>query len=160
MSFPTFRHYSARGEFPDRGLFNVPVDFQGTAQCTNGVEMISKNGDAGVNFICEEGTAYCSRGRFTCSENELRRRKPDQSEITLYESKNQMLDFLNSAREGQDPICPVEVGHRSNTVAVLHHMSMKLGGRALKWDPVTEMIIGDKEASSLLGRALRKPWSI
>lgn len=151
---------SAKGDFPDRGLFDVHVGYQGEAEYANGVKMVSSNGKPGVRFICEDGTAYCARGSFKCSQKELLRRKPTDGEVTLYESSNHMLDFLTSARVGKDPICPVEVGHRSNTVCVLHHISMKLGGRPLKWDPKSEQIIGDKEASAMLSIPFREPWSI
>ena len=71
-----------------------------------------------------------------------------------------MGDFLLSAREGRDPACPVEVGHRSNTVCVLHHLSMKLGGRQLEWDPVNEVIVGDAEANAMLQVPMRAPYTL
>jgi hypothetical protein len=33
-----------------------------------------------------------------------------------------------------------------------------LTGRKIKWDPENEQIIGDAEASALLGRSYREPW--
>ena len=71
-----------------------------------------------------------------------------------------MLNFLECIRSGKDPICPVEVGHRSNSVCVLHHISMKLGGRKLKWDPVKEVVVGDAEANKLLDFEHRAPWTV
>jgi hypothetical protein len=35
-----------------------------------------------------------------------------------------------------------------------------LVGRKIKWDVATEKIIGDDEASQLLTRPYRKPWSL
>jgi hypothetical protein len=32
-------------------------------------------------------------------------------------------------------------------------------GRKLKWDPVKEEFVGDKEANALLAREQRKKWS-
>lgn len=71
-----------------------------------------------------------------------------------------MEDFLTSARKGKDPICPVEVGHRSNTVCVLHHLSMKLNGRKIVWDPKKEKAIGDPEVTKLINVPMREPWVI
>ena len=34
---------------------------------------------------------------------------------------------------------------------------MKLG-RSLKWDPVTNKVVGDDEATRLLARPYRAPW--
>jgi predicted dehydrogenase len=151
---------TAKGEFPERGLFDVHVGYSGSAKYANGVELTSRNGSAGVKFITEDGWAYCSRGGFKCSNQELLRRQPADGEVKLYESKDHMLDFLSSARAGQDPVCPAEVGHRSNTVCVLHHISMKLGGRTIKWDPKAEKVIGDPEAQSMCGIPFRKPWTL
>lgn len=150
----------ATGEFPDRGHFDVHVGYEGEAVYENGVVMTSGNGRPGVRFIAENGWAYCERGRMDCSDQELLRRQPTAGETQLYHSQNHMTDFLQSAREGTDPICPVEVGHRSNTVCVLHHLSMKLGGRKLTWDPVNEVIVGDDEANSMLHVPMREPYTL
>lgn len=150
---------AAKGEFPDRGHFDVHVGYTGEAQYGNGVVMKSNNGSAGVKFITENGWAHCRRGGMDCSDKELLRRKPGKDEVHLYNSSNHMEDFLLSAREGKDPICPVEVGHRSNTICVLHDISMKLGGRKLNWDPVKEEIVGDAEARKLFHVEMRAPYT-
>jgi len=154
--FPT--EFQATGEFPDRGLFDVHVGYEGEARYDNGVIMTSRNGNAGVKFITENGWAHCQRGRMTCSDSDLLRRQPTEDEITLYTSRNHMEDFLGSVRSGSDPVCPVEVGHQSNAICVLHHLSMKLGGRKLKWDPAAEKIIGDDEAHGRLTIPMRDPY--
>ena len=35
-----------------------------------------------------------------------------------------------------------------------------LVGRKIRWDPAREEIIGDDEASRLLGRPKREPWRV
>lgn len=150
----------ATGEFPDRGHFDVHVGYSGEAHYANGVVMTSGNGRPGVKFITEDGWAYCSRGKMDCSDKELLRRKPTADEVQLYSSQDHMADFLQSAREGRDQAAPVEVGHRSNSVCVLHHLSMKLGGRKLNWDPVSEQIIGDPEANAMLQVPMREPYTL
>ena len=151
---------SCKGEFPDRGLFDVHVGFDGEAFYGNGVRMTSKAGSPGVKFITENGWAYCSRGKMECSDKELLRRKPTGDEVSVYYSKDHMGDWITSAREGSDPACPVNVGHRSNSVCVLHHLSMKLGGRKIKWDPVKEAPVGDDEVTEMIQVPMRKPWAI
>jgi myo-inositol 2-dehydrogenase / D-chiro-inositol 1-dehydrogenase len=152
--------FQATGEFPDRGLFDVHVGYQGEARYENGVVMTSKNGNPGVKFITENGWAYCARGKMDCSDKALLRRQPTADEVTLYNSRDHMEDYLRAAREGRDPICPVEVGHNSNSICVLHHLSMKLGGRKLKWDPEKELIVGDEEANARLRIPMRKPYTL
>jgi predicted dehydrogenase len=151
---------AARGDFPDRGIFDVHVGYEGKALYANGVRMTSKNGSAGVRFLTEDGWAYCSRGGFKCSDMKLLRREPSADEVSLYKSKNHMADFITSAREGSDPICPVEVGHRSNSICVLHNASMRVGGRTLKWDPKQQVIVGDQEATDIINVPMRGSWMI
>jgi predicted dehydrogenase len=148
------------GEFPDRGHFDVHVGYEGEAHYDNGVVLTSSNGRAGVKFITEDGWAYCKRGGMDCSDKNLLRRKPTEDEVNLYHSSNHMEDFLLSARAGKDPICPVEVGHRSNTICVLHDVSMKLNGRKLNWDPVKEAVVGDAEADKLIQVPMRAPYTL
>lgn len=151
---------SAKGDFPDRGRFNVHVGYEGEARYANGVVLTSRNGSPGVKFITGNGWATCKRGGMDCSDKDLLRRKPADGEVALYHSRNHMGDFMTSARAGKDPICPVEVGHRSNSVCVLHHISMKLDGRAIKWVPAKETAVGDEEVTAMLDTPMREPWSL
>ncbi|MEM6885677.1 MAG: Gfo/Idh/MocA family oxidoreductase [Verrucomicrobiota bacterium] len=151
---------TAKGEFPERGHFNVHVKYEAEALYANGVRMISKDGGASVRFIMENGWALCSRNGMKCSDQELLRRQPSDNEISLYHSKNHMFDFLTSAREGTDPVCPVEVGHRSNTICVLHHISMKMGGETVKWDPEKQMPVNQPEVEKRMNVPMRQPYTM
>jgi myo-inositol 2-dehydrogenase/D-chiro-inositol 1-dehydrogenase len=62
-------------------------------------------------------------------------------------------------RSRQDPICPVEVGHRSNSICVITHLAMKLG-RKLAWDPQAERFVNDDEANAQLDYVHREPWKV
>jgi myo-inositol 2-dehydrogenase/D-chiro-inositol 1-dehydrogenase len=151
---------SSTGDFPKRGLFDVHVGYSGEATYANGVKLISRNGKAGVKFIGEEGWIRCWRGGFEAHNREIFRQNVPEGGVKLYESKNQVADWMQAMNTRKDPISTVETGHRSNTVCVLHHISMKLGGRTLKWDPVKEQIVGDPEANALLDFKHREPWTI
>jgi len=153
---------SATGEFPRRGLFDVHVGYQGEATYANGVSLVSStaSGKPGVKFIGEDGWIRCWRGGFEAHDREIFRQKVPEGGIHLYESKHHAGDWLQAMRTRKDPISTVEIGHRTNTVCVLHHISMKLNGRKLKWDPVREQIVGDSEASAMLDFEHRKPWLV
>lgn len=150
---------SAKGDFPKRRLYDVHVGYSGEATYANGVKVISSNGRPGVKFIGEDGWIRCWRGGFEAHDREIFRQEIPESG-KLYESKNHEGDWLQALRTRKDPISTVEIGHRSNTVCVLHHISMKLNGRKLKWDPVKEQIIGDPEANALLDFEHRKGWIV
>lgn len=148
----------ARGEFPERGFFDVHVGFHGEAVYDHGVIMTSRNGEPGVKFVTKDGWARCARGKMDCSDKRLLRRQPTGDEIVLKTSTNHMEDFIRSIRDGSDPVCPVEVGHRSNSICVLHHLSMKLGGRKLRWDRARGTIADDEEAAAKLVPKMRPPY--
>jgi predicted dehydrogenase len=151
---------SATGDFPQRGLFDVHVAYSGEATYANGVKVISRNGDPGVKFIGEDGWIRVWRSGFEAHDRNIFREQVPEGGVHLYESKNHEADWLQCMRTRKDPISPAEVGHRSNTICVLHHISMKLGGRKLKWDPVKEQILNDPEANALLDFEHRKPWVV
>ncbi|VGO14932.1 scyllo-inositol 2-dehydrogenase (NAD(+)) [Pontiella desulfatans] len=150
---------SAKGDFPQRGLFDVHVGYSGEATYANGVKVVSRNGKPGVKFIGEDGWIRCWRGGFEAHDREIFRQEIPESG-KLYESKHHEADWLQAIQSRKDPVSTVEIGHRSNTVCVLHHISMKLDGRKLKWDPVKEQITGDPEANALLDFEHRKPWTV
>jgi len=149
----------AKGEFPDRGLFDVHTTFKGEALYANGLKMTSANGPAGVKFIGTNGWIWVDRGGFKAHDRDIFRQEISEKETRLYRSKDHMADFLNAMRTRKDPICPVEVGHRTNSVCIIHHIAMKLG-RKLKWNPVDERFTGDDEANKLLDYQHRTGWEV
>ena len=139
----------AQGEFPERGLWDVHTGYHAEARYANGVVLRSRTGDDGtIRFTGSDGWLFVKRGKFEASNPEILRERPEGG-IELATSNNHIGNFLDCLRGGKEPIAPVEVGHRSNTVCLLHHISMKLG-RAVRWDPAHEQIIGDAQATAML----------
>ena len=66
-------------------------------------------------------------------------------------------DWLSSMRTRKRPLCEVEDGHRVAVACNLANMSLRLG-RAIKWDPDKEQVIGDMEAASMCCTPYRAPW--
>lgn len=148
-----------RGSFPRRGTFNVHTTFEGHGKFSNGVKITQRTGAGDVRFEGDEGWVQVSREGIKASDNQLIREKLPESAIHLYASKNHMRNFFDCVRSRKEPASPVEVGHRSNTVCIVSHISMKLG-RRLEWDPVTEKFKNDEEANSMLSYEYRGPWKL
>lgn len=140
---------SASGEFPDRGLFNVHTSFFMEGKFANGVRLLGKCAKPGVWIEGDKGKLWVGREGLTSEPATIASEKIGPGEKRLRVSNNHMNDFLHSIRRKNDPICPVEVGHRSNTICILTHIAMKLG-RKLRWDPVAEGFPEDFEANALL----------
>jgi len=66
-------------------------------------------------------------------------------------------DWLSSMRTRKRPLCEVEDGHRVAVACHLANNSLRLG-RAIKWDPDKEQVIGDKEAAAMCNKPYRAPW--
>jgi predicted dehydrogenase len=67
-------------------------------------------------------------------------------------------NFLDCIKTRQRPIADVEDGHQITTACHLANLSLRLGGRSIRWDPEKEEISGDKEAAAMMRRPYRKPW--
>jgi predicted dehydrogenase len=150
----------AKASFPDRGLFDVHTTYRSEAKYANGVRLIQETGDpAGVRFEGDKGWIFVKRGAIDASDRDILRQKVQEGEIKLYKSSNHMKNFLECMRTRKDPVAPVEVGHRSNTICVMTHIAMKLG-RKLEWDPVAERFVDDEEANLWLDYPHREPWTV
>ena len=150
----------AKAAFPDRGLFNVHTTFRSEGKYANGVRLIQETGDpAGVRFEGENGWIFVKRGAIEASDRAILRQKVRDDEIKLYQSSNHMKNFLECMRSRKDPVAPVEVGHRSNTICVMTHIAMRLG-RKLEWDPEAERFLNDDEANQWLDYPHREPWTL
>ena len=69
-----------------------------------------------------------------------------------------MLDFLKAIEKGGRPVADIEEGHISTASCILANMSMELG-RPLVYDPKKMIIVDDPEATKLLQRSYREPWT-
>jgi len=164
-------------EFPTKGLWDVHGKFRTEALYANGVRMsVSDSFPNGIRFAGTEGWVFVSRGNESVTESDpVAKLKDSQAlaasdpkiitsvigpdEIHLYESKDQHSNWLECVRTRQQPIAPVEVGHRSCSACLVHHIVMKLK-RKVYWDPGRERFKNDDEANAMLSRAQRWPYTI
>jgi predicted dehydrogenase len=164
-------------EFPQKGLWDVHGIFKTEALYANGVKMVVSNEiPNGIRFEGTEGWIFVTRGNYTAtasdpvtnregvkpldaSDPKIIRSEIGPDEIHLSESDDQHGNWLDCVKSRKQPIAPVEIGHRSCSACLLHHMAMKLG-RKLHWNPIHERFINDDEANSMLSRAQRWPYMI
>ncbi len=166
---------SGSAEFPTKGLWNVHGKFRTEALYANGVAMtISGDFPNGIRFEGTKGWIFVSRGNEKVTESDPAAKLKDSQalaasdpkiitsvigpdEIHLYESKDHHGNWLECIKSRQQPIAPVEVGHRSCSACLLHHAAMKLK-RKLYWDPIKEQFKNDDEANALRARPQRWPY--
>ena len=73
-------------------------------------------------------------------------------------TRRHMLDFLAAIEKRSRPIADIEQAHISTASCILANLSMQLGGRPIRYDPKQRVVIGDEQATKLLGRPYREPW--
>jgi hypothetical protein len=113
----------------------------------------------GVQFEGPEGWIYVTRGgKLEASDQALVDTPLPTDAERLYVSDDHMGNFFSSVKSRKPPICDVEIGHRSVSLCHLGVIAIRLG-RKLQWDPKTETFSGDAEATGMLAREMRKPYT-
>jgi predicted dehydrogenase len=149
-----------KGNYPEDGFYNVPSEYRFTCKYANGIVMTVANNRQlmqGAKWYGEKGWIHVNRGGLNASDEKILKEEIGPNETQLYESRDHKQNFLDCVKSRKLTICPAEVGHRSISVALLGEIAM-LTGRNIQWDPDQEEIIGDPQASVLLGRSYREPW--
>ncbi len=146
--------------------FETPESAKETFTYANGVVLSctlgGKGNPGGTTFEGEKGTIHVNRGSIVVTLNGEKVADPYKlptGDTKLYVSKGHHADWLECIKSRKLPICDVEIGHRSSTVCHLGNIAIRTG-RKLTWDPKTETIANDKEASALLTKVYRKPWTL
>ena len=154
--FTTFSEYECRFEFPNGVVYNVRT----TADDSPYGQVLKKDGQRnGIKFIGESGWIWVNRESLEAHDKEIFRAPLPESAERLYVSNDHHANFFECVSSRKDPICPVEVGHRSASVCHLGAIALRTG-KKLSWDSETEFFIGDHaaEANSYVAREMRKPF--
>jgi predicted dehydrogenase len=164
-------------EFPTKGLWDVHGKFKTEALYADGVRMtISGDFPNGIRFEGTDGWLFVSRGNEAVTASDpVAKLKDSQAlaasdpkiitsligpdEVHLYESREHHANWLDCVRSRQQPIAPIEVGHRSSSACLLHHIAMK-ANRKLFWDPIKERFKNDDAANALVSRPQRAPYTL
>ncbi len=72
--------------------------------------------------------------------------------------RGHMRNLLECVESRARPVADIEQGHISSASCILANLSLQLGGRTLRWDPIKHQVIGDAEANRLLARPYRAPY--
>jgi predicted dehydrogenase len=165
---------------PPDALYNTAGKFKFTAKYADGCEimvadstaklmpeieeLMTKDGKEfnhqGILFEGENGQwVYVNRGIIMANPKDILRRKPEAGETALLVSKNHTGNFFDAIYTGSPLITPIEVGHRSISVAHLANIALRLGKSKIPWDPDTESS-SDPAVQGMLARESRKPWTL
>jgi predicted dehydrogenase len=131
----------------------------------NGVVMnctLGRGNPGGTTFEGEKGVVYVTRGKIEVTiggEKVADPYKLPTGDTKLYVSNGHHGDWLACIKSRKNPICDVEIGHRSATVCHLGNIAVRTG-KKIVWDPKAETITNDKDAAAMLSKEYRTPWKL
>lgn len=161
------------GEFPKEGLADCALTWQVENKFRDGVTLIHMNDSTaakhplqtprykptGIMFRGTEGWVYVTRSMIDAEPKSLLTSTIGPNEVHLHESNDHYRNFLDAVRQGKGAVCPIDIAVRSDTIAHLDNIAIKLR-RKLQWDPVREQFVNDAEANRMLKRPMRRPWHL
>jgi predicted dehydrogenase len=155
------------GEFPPvDAVWNTCTKYRIELKYPRNITMTIAGGypeiRGGTKWIGTNGWVWVNRGAFEASNEEWRdyNRLPEElRKVKLPISSEHHRNFLDSVKSRKPTITPVQTAHHSAIPGHLGLIAM-LVGRPLKWDVQKEQILGDAEATKLLGRDYRAPYKL
>ena len=157
-----------RGEFPREGLWNAATHYKFEARYAKGASPVAPDGftmivsnafHMGAKFYGEDGWIQVWRGGLITEPAGIKNSIIGPSDVRLYDSRNHHKNFLDCRKTRAKTITPIEVAHRSISIAHLGNIAMQLE-RRVKWDPENECFINDPEADRMRSRAMRGSWHL
>jgi len=149
--------------FHPEKLYETPQKFDITYKYASGVVIHCSSGTGkykgGTTFVGEKGRLHVDRGTATSTPEEILSQPLPEKHVKLYVSDNHHQNWLECIKTRKDPICKVEIGHRSATVCHLGNIAVRTG-KKIQWDPKKEQIIGDPELANWVSRPYRAPWKL
>lgn len=146
--------------------YNTADDYAVICRFSNGTEMnVTSRGDNGILFEGTKGRIFVSRGKITgtpIEEQWDRDQFGDADLRRLYKDKpgeGHKSNFYRCIREGGLPVSDVFTHVQAMNTCHLAAIAARLG-RAIKWDPKAERIVGDDLAASFFARTPRKGYEI
>lgn len=144
------------------GLNDTAIQWHVEHLYANGVRLIFASTNEipyGIRFEGDRGWVHVDRSRITAEPPSLLAIQFGPSDICLERSSNHSGNFIECVRTRRPPICNVDVGHHTYVVCALSDIAIRLG-RKLRWDPQRELFPGDPEATRMLSRPMREPWTL
>ncbi|MHC4398255.1 MAG: Gfo/Idh/MocA family protein [Planctomycetota bacterium] len=165
--------------------FNTATQFEVTLRFASGSTMVVTHGPGnGIMIEGEKGRIYVNRARLSGKPIEdltkadhdwlaeetvrLYKGKPiDASKVTTDAANTgrdqatveHMRNLFACVKDRSLPVSDVFTHHRAVSSCHLSNIAMLLG-RKLQWDPAEEDFVGDEQASALVARPQRPPYTI
>ncbi|OHB82355.1 MAG: dehydrogenase [Planctomycetes bacterium RBG_16_64_12] len=150
--------FEGTGVIPSEGLYDTVYDWNMKIQMAE-VELVFTPGGDSTKFIGPDGWVRIWRGGIDAEPKSLLDSKIGPDEVHLVESPLQDQNFVDAVKSRQDPVSNIDDAVRSDLISHLCDIAVRTG-RKITWCPKKEEILGDPEASKMLHRDMRPPWTL
>jgi glucose-fructose oxidoreductase len=153
--------FEGTGVIPEKGLYNTVYNWDVKVQMADGVKMTFKPGGDSTKFIGSEGWVRICRNVKLCDAEpkSLLTSKIGEGELHLIDSQNHYQNFIDAVKARRGAVSPLRDAVRSDIVSQMCDIAIRLK-RKVTWDPKKEVIVDDAEASKMMSRPMREPWTI
>jgi len=115
--------------------------------------------EQGCRFEGDEGWVHVNRRGIKAEPASLLDVKLRPSDAHLHASSHHQADLVECIKTRRDPVAPVEAGHRASYFGMIADIAARVQ-RKVRWDPAAERFADDPEATRLLARPMRAPWTL
>ena len=147
------------GVIPDKGLYDTVIHWDMKVQMAGGVLMTFKPGGDSTKFIGPDGWVRIWRGGIDTEPKSLLQSKIGPKDVHLLESTRQDQNFIDAVKSRKTAVSPIDHAVRSDIISHLCDIAIRTK-RKITWDPKKEVIVNDANASRLLSRPMRAPWTL
>ncbi len=151
--------FEGTGEIPSTGLYDTVFNWDVKVKMADGVKMTFLPGGDSTKFIGPDGWVQIRRGGIDAEPKSLLQSKIGPDEVHLIESPRQDQNFVDSIKSRQAAVSPVDHAVRSDIISHMSDIAVRTG-RKITWDPGKNEIVDDAEASRMLSRPMRSPWTL
>ena len=148
---------------PARYMFNCTYAGGTTMTVANNSDMPSdwaSPGQLGTMFFGSKGRwIWVDRGGIKASDDKILKNRVSTKEFRFRRQGNHMTDWIQCIESREEPIAPVNAGHRSASIGHLGKIACTLGG-SFKWDPAKEEVIDNPILNGMLTRKYRGDWTL
>jgi glucose-fructose oxidoreductase len=149
-----------KGVVPVDCLFNAVHSWNVRYEFAGGPAMNFIPGGFLVQFTGTEGWVRISdQGRLETEPKELSQADPGTLPVRLPVSGHHAQNFVDCVKSRKDPVSTVEDAVTSDILSHLGDIAVRTQ-RKITWNWEKEEIAGDPEASGMLKRPLRDPWTL
>jgi len=157
--------YEGEGVFDPTAFSDVPVTGEYRAKYADGATLIMRESgpfeDRHIRFEGTEGwiSLMDSTNAVTASPSSILKMRSISAK-GWGDAGDHVRNFLDGVKT-RNPMttCYPESAHRATAIGHLGNIALRLG-RKVKFEPKTEMVVGDDEAARMLSRAMRGPWHL